>query len=200
MVENRRQSGLAIHPAGPRYHTLKFFLLQKAGTSTSKHSRDTQIFSPHFTCLFSSPQDRLNAFQKSKRCTILASTACHFIFNMGKATKSRPSYSSLVLIQTMTKLCHRQSSTSLLWLVLALTLRQFLHSSLIKVHICKKIGSRCSRRVTGYASSRSPPTQAGSTAIVMIKWLENVFDPFTHNISCGSCDPRLLILDSAGLH
>lgn len=36
--------------------------------------------------------------------------------------------------------------------------------------------------------------------VMMIKWLENVFDPFTHNIACGSCDPRLLILDSAGLH
>lgn len=90
MVENRRQSGLAIHPAGPRYHTLKFFLLQKAGTSTSKHSRDTQIFSPHFTCLFSSPQDRLNASSKVKEVYDIGLYRLPLYLQYGQSYKESP--------------------------------------------------------------------------------------------------------------
>lgn len=161
--------------SGPEISYIEVFPPTKSWESTSKHSRDMQIFSPHCTCLFSSPQDQLDASSKVKEVYdtglyrlplyLQYGRSCFQALELSKGTKSRPAYPSLVLIQTMTKLCYRQSSTSLLWLVSALTLRQLLHSSLIKVHICKKVGSRCSRRVTGYASSRSPPTQAGSTAM-----------------------------------
>nr|KIR86495.1 hypothetical protein I308_03443 [Cryptococcus tetragattii IND107] len=102
--------------SGPEISYIEVFPPTKSWESTSKHSRDMQIFSPHCTCLFSSPQDQLDASSKVKEVYdtglyrlplyLQYGRSCFQALELSKGTKSRPAYPSLVLIQTMTKLCY----------------------------------------------------------------------------------------------
>lgn len=159
-----------IHPVTLWYHTFAFFLLQQAWTSTSRYSRDTQrafYHLVHFFLVFLKINQMLSQVKEVYNSGL---STPHLISTWTRLLSSSQALKECkglchVPTQRMAKLYHCWMSTSHLWLASTLTLHQFLPASFIRVHICKKAGSRCGKKVTVYASLQPPPVEAGSTAM-----------------------------------
>ena len=148
----------------------RFFSYQELGRLQADIPETRRAFY-HLVCISQYLPRLFECFSQVKDVYDTGLYAPRLIFNMDEVAFELSALEGcaklrLVPIQRMAKLYHRQMNTSHLWLASASILHQFLLSSSIKAHNCKKVGSRCGRRVTGWcASSLSTPTQAGSTAM-----------------------------------